>query len=539
MTYYKNKFKRLVNKIASFVKSHKMAFIISIIVSVIIILVFCTTVSLIVYFSFSNDKTYANALIFEENVGRLEKRMLDKKLTNIKTKFESRKVIINHKKDKWTYDTKKLGINFYTKITSQSVWGLNKICFIEKVKLVFGIRSSKIQPTILVDNNLCKNTLSEIIIKQVDPIDAKIVFNKNLIIEGDKTGYKYNPELTCKDLKNVLHDNVFNEEVHIEKLIAKITKDDIKSKFNQINSMVGKPLILKYNKYERTLTQDQLINLLEISKIDNKLTVGWSDTKINELINEIASNVDTYDESPSLGTCQYLIHVGGNWLDKDVTKKIFNDLVTNKNRTYNLTITHHDPNIGTRTPVPSGKNGTVYLTFDDGMSFADQIMDYASCYGVKVTFFELGSRVDSDSSGLQRAITEGHAVQTHGYEHATTDYGTGHTYDWQYNDIAHSINVITIITGVRPTYFRPPGGNRTQITYDAASANNVKLILWSVSSADTVAEFDSSAICNNVLNGAFDGASILMHSTKQQSADAVPCIIEGLSAKGFNMVALR
>jgi len=119
------------------------------------------------------------------------------------------------------------------------------------------------------------------------------------------------------------------------------------------------------------------------------------------------------------------------------------------------------------------------------------------------------------------------------------DYGQ-RSYDWQYNDINQSISAITGVTGVRPTYFRPPGGNRSASTYAAASANGVNLILWGDASADaTVGGLSSSTTCANVLAGAYPGASVLMHSTKSSTAEALPCIAEGLAAKGYNMQALR
>jgi peptidoglycan/xylan/chitin deacetylase (PgdA/CDA1 family) len=187
--------------------------------------------------------------------------------------------------------------------------------------------------------------------------------------------------------------------------------------------------------------------------------------------------------------------------------------------------------------VAAGSSGTIYLTFDDGLAYGNQVMNYAACYGVKVTFFEIGELANRDATALRRAIAEGHAVQSHGHFHALYDYGD-RSYDWEYNDIAQSIIDIQSITGVRPTYFRPPGGNRSATTYAAAAANGVKLILWADSSGDG-ANIGTSATCANALAGAFSGATILLHSSKSDTAAAVPCIIEGLAARGYNMQALR
>jgi hypothetical protein len=41
------------------------------------------------------------------------------------------------------------------------------------------------------------------------------------------------------------------------------------------------------------------------------------------------------------------------------------------------------------------------------------------------------------------------------------------------------------------------------------------------------------------LNGAKAGYNVLMHSSKQKTANAMPCIVEGLAARGYSMQALR
>jgi len=288
---------------------------------------------------------------------------------------------------------------------------------------------------------------------------------------------------------------------------------------------------------KKTMTSKQLFDLLEISKKDSGVQVSWSSTKLDELVNNIATEVNTYDSSPALGACQTLVSNGGHWLDKEAVKKMFTSLGADSARSYTLPIAYSAPVIHTISPVSSGNSGTIYLTFDDGLTYGNQIMNYAACYGVKVTFFELGVLANRDATALHRAIAEGHAVQSHGYEHALYDYGQ-RSYDWEYNDIKQSVDTITNITGVRPTYFRPPGGNRSATTYDAASANGINLILWGVSSGDG-ANIGTSATCSNVLARAFSGATVLLHSSKGDSAAAVPCIIEGLAAQGYSMQALR
>lgn len=504
-----------------------------------IVLIWYLSQTWLVQASVSQAKTYPQVSVFGINVGGLSTSNLNSQLGRIKSEFESKKITLVNAKRKWVFDSNKIGVTFNVQATSQAVLHLNKLSIIDKYRLLTGGISSAVAPTISIDNSTCVKSLAVIPVVQVESKDAIVYFDQELKIKPDEPSTRFSAVLTCKALSKELATGSSAFKVSLATIPANLTQANLKPKLSQIQSIVSKPLVLKSGAYQQTLTSKQLLDLLEISKKGNDVKVDWSSAKLDNLVNDIADKVDTNNSSPALGACQYLINSGGNWLDKTATKNYITSLGTGSSRTYTLPIVYHAPSIGKRTPVGYGSSGTVYLTFDDGMTYANQIMDYASCYGVKVTFFEIGERVGTDATALHRAIAEGHAVQSHGHYHAMYDYGD-RSYDWQYNDISQSITDIMSVTGVRPTYFRPPGGNRTANTYNAASANGLKLILWGDSSADaTVGGISSSQTCANVLAGVFPGASVLMHSVKASTAAAVPCIIEGLAARGYNMQALR
>ncbi len=488
----------------------------------------------------ANTNTYPNALVLNTKVGDLGPAQLETKLSHLKSSFDDHWVTITNSKQKTKFVTRKIGLTLNQKQTSQLVWKLNRANIVDKFLLQAGMKSPIIAPIINIDKDACRSALSVINIPKENPKDAEIYFDKEPKVKPDRSGRSFDVDMTCQNVRKKLAAGDDEIAVSFDITPAKIPAKGVKDKIIKIKAMAGKPLTLKTDKYQQILSPEQLVGMIEINKNSKGVQVNWSVAKLDTLVTDIASEVDINNsDSPSLSACQYLINTSGNWLDRDATKKIFEDLATNNKREYNLPIVFHEASIGTRVPVKNGTAGTVYLTFDDGMTFANQIMDYASCYGIKVTFFETGMRAADDAVALRRAVNEGHAVQSHGYEHAATNYASAHDYSWQNNDIAQSISAITNITGIRPTYFRPPGGNRSPTTYTAAAANGINVILWGVTAADTVETFGQDAICANVVNGAFDGASILMHSTKQKTANAVPCIIEGLAAKGYNMQALR
>lgn len=487
--------------------------------------------------SFPRARTFPKAMVMGTNVGGLDAKQLDEKIAKLVSDFADRKIILVNDGEKWSFGAGGLGLTFDAKATAKAVLDLNKLSLKDKYRLSTGDISSVITPVILADEDKCVSALSVIPVVQAKSEDASISYDNGLQIKADKPGTEFSAVSTCRDLPTKLANNSSEVGVSLNISQAGMTKADLESALPKIQSMVGETLLLKSSGYQLTLTSKQLFDMLEIAKNDSGVQVNWSASKLDEVVSGIASKTDTYDGGPALGSCQYLISAGGDWLDKAATKKIFEGLANSSQRTYDLTVSHHAAQVGAINPAAPGNNGTIYLTFDDGMTYGNQIMNDAACYGVKITFFEIGERAASDAAGLRRAIAEGHAVQSHGHYHALYDYGQ-RSYDWQYNDMRQSIADIQNITGVRPTYFRPPGGNRSSTTYSAASANGLKLVLWGVSSGDG-ANISTSLTCSNVLSHAFDGATVLLHSTHASTANAVPCIIEGLAARGYNMAALR
>jgi len=517
---------------------HKKYWISSIVATLLVRVLIFLSQTWLVRSLFSAAKTYPGVSVMGTSFGSLDRGQVIDRLNQLVPSFQTQKVTIKNESDQWAFGFSELGISIDVPATAEAVLRLNDLNLIDKYKLYTGVISSSVEPVLLVDDAACLGPLSTIQIADTKPIDAFVYYDQTAKITPEENGKKYSPILTCQNLAGELASGKIEANVSFEITTANVSSAELEPKIAEIQSIVGTPLSLIRGSYSKILSSEQLLALLDISKNDSGVQVGWSSSRLDDLVNGVASDVNTYNGGPALGGCQRLISSGGNWLNKIATKNYIMGINADSNRTYDLPVDYYGPSIKDMSPVSGGGSGVIYLTFDDGMTYANQIMNYAACYGVKVTFFEIGNRAGTDSAILGRAVSEGHAVQSHGFEHAPYDYGS-RSYDWQFNDMKQSIDAITAITGVRPTYFRPPGGNRTSVTYDAAAANSLKLILWGVSSADTVASFGSSTICANVLAGAFSGASILMHSSKQKTADAVPCIIEGLAAKGYSMQALR
>ena len=189
-----------------------------------------------------------------------------------------------------------------------------------------------------------------------------------------------------------------------------------------------------------------------------------------------------------------------------------------------------------------------YLTFDDGTSQNTvKILDTLKKYNVKATFFVTGR---SDPALLRRIRDEGHVIGNHTMTHNYQNiYATPENF-WQ--DFEAEQDYLLNVLGDASMYMRFPGGSnnsigirKNTITTIQAQAKEKGYIYvdWNVDSGDATGNtVPKDKIVQNVLNGSKNktDAVILMHQTKPKTttAEALPEIIEGLQAMGFELDSL-
>lgn len=202
-----------------------------------------------------------------------------------------------------------------------------------------------------------------------------------------------------------------------------------------------------------------------------------------------------------------------------------------------------------RSAVPSGQK-VCYLTFDDGPSENTlKILDILNTYGVKATFFVINS---ADIGYVKNIYEAGHTVGLHTATHNYSQiYASTDAY---FNDLQQISDRVESIIGVKPTAMRFPGGssNKVSAKYCVGIMTDLVSLVrergysyfdWNVSSGDADSNTPSyTYIRNNVLNSAKNknSACVLMHdsSVKTTTVQALPEIIEGLTAMGYRFEAL-
>jgi hypothetical protein len=101
-------------------------------------------------------------------------------------------------------------------------------------------------------------------------------------------------------------------------------------------------------------------------------------------------------------------------------------------------------------------------------------------------------------------------------------------------ELSRTDDVIKQITGHLPAFSRAPYGS---MSARVAGIANRTFVAWSVDTLDWKYP-DTERITRSAIGDATNGGIILKHDIHPHTIDAVPGIIDGLRAKGFQLVTL-
>lgn len=192
---------------------------------------------------------------------------------------------------------------------------------------------------------------------------------------------------------------------------------------------------------------------------------------------------------------------------------------------------------------------TAYLTFDDGPDSINTpiILDILNRYGVKATFFVVGTNIEKNPEGLREIVRRGHALGNHTYNHRDTGVYSG-VYGFIKN-VKVNEELIFRVAGLSPRIVRDPGGElrNSQALKHVLTQNGYRLVDWNVDSYDSrKPSSDGAIIIENLRQQAkkqylWPGMVILMHDSNGHlnTARALPTVIEMLLAKGFRFEVLK
>lgn len=192
------------------------------------------------------------------------------------------------------------------------------------------------------------------------------------------------------------------------------------------------------------------------------------------------------------------------------------------------------PRVETAQPV-------VALTLDDGptLRYTRDVLNILDDSDVKATFFLTGREIEETPALAAEIVRRGHQIGNHSYSHSDmTLMSTGKIRD----EIERTDKAIRNAGYQGEIYFRPPYGKKLITLPWYLSQTERTSISWDVepeSYAD-IAE-DADAMAKHVIENARNGSIILLHvmyRSREASRQALPTIIDGLKARGFQFATV-
>lgn len=179
----------------------------------------------------------------------------------------------------------------------------------------------------------------------------------------------------------------------------------------------------------------------------------------------------------------------------------------------------------------------IALTFDDGPDARNTppLLDALRAEGARATFFVVGLRAEQAPDLLRRMVADGHDVENHTYSHQNLVLLTPPSVE---RELCRTSVIIREATGRRPKFYRPPGGNVSHSVSNAAEAMGMTGAYWTTAATKQEEAASPAALVRYVLDKAVPGGIILLHNGPDVTTRALPEIVRGLRARGYELVTI-
>lgn len=179
----------------------------------------------------------------------------------------------------------------------------------------------------------------------------------------------------------------------------------------------------------------------------------------------------------------------------------------------------------------------VNITIDDGPDpvWTPQVLQLLRDNGVKATFCMVGTQAQAHPDLVKRVVAAGHRLCDHTVSHDTTMDTKSQSYQSQ--QILDAERQITKASGgVRPMYYRAPGGAFTPYSRHLAASHGMRPLGWNVDSKDFERP-GTDSIVTTVKTELANGPTILFHDAggdRSQTVAALRTLLPWLKQQGYS-----
>ncbi|MEV6425548.1 polysaccharide deacetylase family protein [Streptomyces sp. NPDC051662] len=177
------------------------------------------------------------------------------------------------------------------------------------------------------------------------------------------------------------------------------------------------------------------------------------------------------------------------------------------------------------------------ITIDDGPDpvWTPQMLDLLRKYEVKATFCMVGTQAQAHPDLVKKVVAAGHRLCDHTVSHNTAMDKDSQTY--QSKQILDAERMITKASGgVRPMYYRAPGGAFTPYSRELAASRGMRPLGWNVDTKDFELP-GTDAIVATVERELSNGPTLLFHDAggdRTQTVEALRRLLPRLKEQGYS-----
>ncbi|MFG6462966.1 polysaccharide deacetylase family protein [Roseateles sp. DXS20W] len=190
--------------------------------------------------------------------------------------------------------------------------------------------------------------------------------------------------------------------------------------------------------------------------------------------------------------------------------------------------------------LPGLAPGEVVLTFDDGPrpESTPLVLKALADQCVKATFFMNGEPMSRHPALARQVRDAGHTVGMHGYRH---DNFSQLPAEDQVRDLKAMIAAYVDALGVQPAAYRFPFLAESPVLMGALSKQGITVMSVDAGAEDWLPGQSPQMLADKLLGqlAKSGGGIVLLHDAQDQTAKALPFLLQTLRAKGFKVVHLR
>lgn len=183
----------------------------------------------------------------------------------------------------------------------------------------------------------------------------------------------------------------------------------------------------------------------------------------------------------------------------------------------------------------------IAFTFDDGPTpdYTEYVLEVLASHDASATFYVTGGESEAHPELLAEIAAAGHEIGNHTYSHPRLYFLPASAVA---DEIERTDAIIRAAGYEGPITFRPPGCKRLLTTPLYLASHNRTTVTWNLE-PDSIEEVagDADAITSYVVDNASPGSIVLMHvmyAGREPSREALPEILEQLSAAGYRFVTV-